>query len=219
LAEAEEALAALRALAPALEAIPGRMGGRSDADRLERMLRGAVRDTVRGAAGAMPGGTDGAGNAGGTGGECGADGAGNAGGTGSADGAAMPGGAGSEGGTGGAGLERAICLAALLVRRNLRRLAVPVIREGERIIDAMKGTLEVRLESAGPMDGDFLDALKQRLAAGTGAKQVRIVPVDDAGLLGGCRLVMGSEVLDASLRGRIAQMAADLGAVIPAGGV
>jgi hypothetical protein len=179
--EAEEALAALKALAPALEAIPGRMAGRSDAARLERMLRGAVRDTVQAA-----GTASGAGNAG------------------SAD---------------GAGLERAIRLAALLVRRNLRHLAVSVIREGERIIDAMKGTLEVRLESAGPMEGDLLDALKQRLAAKTGAKQVRIVPADDPELLGGCRLVMGSEALDASLRGRIAQMAADLGAVIPAGGM
>jgi F0F1-type ATP synthase delta subunit len=168
--EAEEALGALKALTPALEAIPGRAAGRGDAARLERMLReaaGTVKDAADGAV----------------------------------------------------GLERAIRLAVLLVRRNLRHLIVPVIREGERIIDTMKGTLEVRLESAGPMDGDFLDALKQRLAAGTGAQQIRIVPVDAPELLGGCRLVIGSEAVDASLRGRIAQMTADLRAVIPAGGM
>jgi F-type H+-transporting ATPase subunit delta len=120
---------------------------------------------------------------------------------------------------GAAGLERAIRLIVLLVRRNLRNLVVPVIREGEKILDAMEGTLEVRLESAGPMDGDILDALKQRLAARTGVKQIRIVPADDPELLGGCRLVIGSEALDASLRGQIGQMAADLRAVIPAGGI
>ncbi|MDR2160048.1 MAG: F0F1 ATP synthase subunit delta [Treponema sp.] len=171
-AKAEDALGALKALAPCLENIPGRMGGRDDAARFERMIRRA--------AGIMP-----------------------------------------EDGTADdtAGLERAIRLVALLVRRNLRYLVVPVIREGEQIVDAMKGTLEVRLESAGPMEGDFLDALKERLAAGTGAKQIRIVPADDPKLLGGCRLIIGSEAIDASLRGRIAKMAADLQAVLPAGGV
>jgi hypothetical protein len=182
-AEAEEALGALKALAPALEAIPGRAGGRSDAARLERMLREAAGATR----------TAGTGQAAGAGQEGAADGT--------------------------AGLERAIRLVVLLVRKNLRHLVAPVIREGERIIDAMKGTLEVRLESAGPMDGDILDALKERLAAETGAKQIRIVPVDESELLGGCRLVIGSEALDASLRGRIGQMAADLRAVIPAGGM
>jgi hypothetical protein len=171
-AKAENALDALKALAPCLGAIPGRMGGQGDAARLERTLRTAA-GAVKGAA--------------------------------------------TDDDT--AGLERAIRLAVLLVRRNLRHLVVPVIREGERIVDAMKGTLEVRLESTGPMDGDFLDALKEQLAAGTGAKQIRIIPVKEPGLLGGCRLVIGSEAVDASLRGRIAKMAADLRAVIPAGGM
>jgi F-type H+-transporting ATPase subunit delta len=175
---AGEALDAPKALAPALEAIPGRAAGRGDAARLERMLR----DTVREAAGAPWGSA-----------------------------------AAVEDTT--AGLERAIRLAALLVRKNLRHLIVPVIREGERIIDAMRGTLEVRLESAGPMDGDILDALKQRLVAKTGAKQIRIVPVDAPELLGGCRLVIGTEAFDASLRGQIARMAADLRAAVPAGGM
>jgi F-type H+-transporting ATPase subunit delta len=167
-AAAPEALAALKALAPVLEAIPGRPAGRNDAARLERMLRDAAGEALREDA---------------------------------------------------AGVERAIRLVTLLVRRNLRHLLVPVIREGERIIDAMQGTLEVRLESAGPVDGDFLDALKQRLAAGTGAKEIRIVPAEDPGLLGGYRLLVGAEAFDASMRGRIAQMAADLRAAVPAGGI
>ncbi|MDR1899893.1 MAG: F0F1 ATP synthase subunit delta [Treponema sp.] len=174
-AEAEEALAALKALVPCVAAIPGRVGGRGDAARLERMMRKAA-ERVRGGA--------------------------------AADSTA--------------GLERAIRLVTLLVRKNLRHLAASVVREGERIIDGMKGTLEVRLESAGPVDEDFLDALRERLSAcrapGTGAKRVRIVPVDEPALLGGYRLVIGGETIDASLRGQIRKMAADLRATLPAGG-
>jgi F-type H+-transporting ATPase subunit delta len=110
------------------------------------------------------------------------------------------------------GLAAAFRLIILLVRKGLFQHNGAVIREIEQILDRKRGILPVTVESPFSPDEEFREALKQGLRKKTGAREIklriRIVPE----LLGGCRLRMGSESLDASLKGQIQKMAADLGA-------
>ncbi|MDR0878084.1 MAG: F0F1 ATP synthase subunit delta [Treponema sp.] len=109
-------------------------------------------------------------------------------------------------------METAIRFIALLVRKNLFGRIDLVIKNIEKIIDERNGVLELTLESAQPLDVEFQNTLKTKLIQETGAKEIRIIPRLLPELLGGCRLLIGSEAIDASLRGRIRKMAADLDA-------
>ncbi|MDR2029476.1 MAG: F0F1 ATP synthase subunit delta [Treponema sp.] len=108
------------------------------------------------------------------------------------------------------GLRAARRFIILLVRKGLFHHSGAAIQEIEKILDHRKGILTVTVETPFPPDGEFQEALKRGLQKKTGALGfkllIRIVPE----LLGGCRLCIGSEFLDASLRGQIQKMAADL---------
>jgi F0F1-type ATP synthase delta subunit len=110
------------------------------------------------------------------------------------------------------GLEGAIRLIVLLVKRGLLVYGGAVAEAIEKLLDEKKGTVEVTLESAFPPEEKFLEALKQELIKKTGAREIRVLPRTLPELLGGCRLRIGSESIDASLRGQLADMASDLGA-------
>jgi F-type H+-transporting ATPase subunit delta len=110
------------------------------------------------------------------------------------------------------GLEGAIRLIALLVKRGRLTCGGEVADAIEKLLDEKKGTVTAVLESAFPPGEEFLAALQQELIKKTGAGRVRILPRTLPELLGGCRLRIGSESIDASLRGQLAKMAADLGA-------
>jgi F-type H+-transporting ATPase subunit delta len=85
-------------------------------------------------------------------------------------------------------------------------------------LDELRGFLRVSLESPAPPEEGFRKDLEGKLAEKTGAKgvalKVEIVPE----LLGGCRLRIGSEVIDASMRALLKKMETDLAAVYTPGG-
>jgi F-type H+-transporting ATPase subunit delta len=108
------------------------------------------------------------------------------------------------------GLEAALRLTVLLVKKDGLRFGDAVTGAIEQIIDRRRGLLEGVLESAAPPEENFLEDLKKVLIKKTGAREIRILPRIRPELLGGFRLRLGDEVLDASLRGQIRQMAADL---------
>jgi F-type H+-transporting ATPase subunit delta len=108
------------------------------------------------------------------------------------------------------GLAAASRLIILLVRKGLFRRSGAVIREIERILDHKRGILTVTVETPFPLDGEFQEALRRGLQKRTGASEVKLLIRIVPELLGGCRLRIGSESLDASLRGQIQKMAADL---------
>jgi F-type H+-transporting ATPase subunit delta len=153
-ASVERGLAALKAILPLVQAIPGLTGGFSSARRLEKMLLDAEKSA------------------------------------------------------GLSGKEYGItaCFIALLVERGFLRRAAAVIRAVERILDTQKGIVAVGVESAFPLDGEFLEALKEKIMRRTGAAGVKLETKIDPGLLGGCRLRMGGELLDASLRSQMQKM-------------
>ncbi|MDR1099826.1 MAG: F0F1 ATP synthase subunit delta [Treponema sp.] len=192
---AEEGLAVLRAVLPLVRGIPGEVSGRTAALRLERMLRAAA--AVTGESTTPP----------------------------QADGVCCsckvfdsgskplvpPQGAGvwtlrNES----PGVETAIRFLVLLVKKGGLRFSGSLIGAIEKIIDRQRGVLECVLESADPPDEDVQEDLKQALMKKTGAKDIRFLSQIRPELLGGFRLRLGDEILDASLRGQLGQMAADL---------
>jgi F-type H+-transporting ATPase subunit delta len=108
------------------------------------------------------------------------------------------------------GMEAAIRLLVLLVKKGNLRFSEAVTGAIEKILDRQRGTLECVLEAAAPPEEDFQEDLKKALIKKTGATEVRVLPRINPELLGGFRLRLGDEVLDASLRGQLEQMAADM---------
>jgi F-type H+-transporting ATPase subunit delta len=101
---------------------------------------------------------------------------------------------------------------SLLVRKDLFKHIDPALREIEKILNERKGVLPVIVESALPLDGEmeaFISGeIKKRKKAGELKLEKRI----NAELIGGFRLRIGDEVIDASLRSQLEQMAVDLAA-------
>lgn len=104
----------------------------------------------------------------------------------------------------------------LLIRKNHFSLLADVAGEAEKIIAAKEGWARLVLEAAYPPDETFLEelaaSLRKKLHAREVAFDIRIVP----DILGGYRLYIGSERIDASLRGALKKMAEGLHA---AGGI
>jgi F-type H+-transporting ATPase subunit delta len=101
----------------------------------------------------------------------------------------------------------------LLVRRGLFGRMDGIIERIGMELDKLRGFLQAGLESPFPPEEGFRKDLEGKLAGKTGAKgvtlEVKIVP----DLLGGYRLRIGSEVIDASLRALLKKMETDLAAV------
>lgn len=72
-----------------------------------------------------------------------------------------------------------------------------------------EGVLEAKIASAFPLDDAALDALKSGLEARFKTKIEASVTIDED-LIGGVRIAIGDEVIDASVRGKLANMAAAL---------
>jgi F-type H+-transporting ATPase subunit delta len=114
----------------------------------------------------------------------------------------------------GRGAEFAAGLALLLVRKNAFAHVSRVIREIEGMIDERRGVLNAVLESALPEDGDgdgeLKESLEKILCSKTGAAEVRLECRLVPELMGGFRLRVGCDYTDASLRGLLQDMAADM---------
>jgi F-type H+-transporting ATPase subunit delta len=106
--------------------------------------------------------------------------------------------------------EYAIRFICLMVKKNVFRRIDTVIERIEKRLDEQNGVLEMTAESAVPIDSAFEEDLKKMIAGRTGAAGIkmktRVVPE----LLAGFRLRCGSFFVDASLKGQIERMTADL---------
>ena len=101
---------------------------------------------------------------------------------------------------------------ALVVEKGRFKYIDVILPEIERRLDSHNGVLTVTVELTAPLDSAFEQALKKRLAEHLGAASInlktRLVPE----LLGGYRLRIGGLYIDASLRGQMGSMKADLAA-------
>jgi F0F1-type ATP synthase delta subunit len=110
----------------------------------------------------------------------------------------------------GRGLEYAHRLIILLIRRESFRYSAAVVRAIEDLLDQKKGIVTVTVETASALDETFRETLKVTLRQSLGAQELKLITRRVPELLGGCRLRMGGLLLDASLRGQLRQLAADL---------
>ncbi|HZV92106.1 MAG TPA: F0F1 ATP synthase subunit delta [Caldimonas sp.] len=93
---------------------------------------------------------------------------------------------------------------------NGRLAALPEIAaQFQSLVDAKSGTSQATIESAFPIDDAQLAAVTTAMERRFGRKLDAHVVVDPA-LIGGVRVVVGDEVLDTSIRARLAQMKAAL---------
>ncbi|MBL1216944.1 MAG: ATP synthase F1 subunit delta [Planctomycetes bacterium] len=71
------------------------------------------------------------------------------------------------------------------------------------------GRIEVEAISAGPMDQELLERVRQEIATGLGADPIITNTVDET-LIGGLKLRIGDRLIDASVSARLRQMRAAL---------
>ena len=93
---------------------------------------------------------------------------------------------------------------------NERLQVLPEIRDLFVVLkNEREGVLEARIASAFPLDDASLASLKADLEARFKARIDATVTLDPE-LIGGVRIAIGDEVIDASVRGKLASMAATL---------
>ena len=80
-----------------------------------------------------------------------------------------------------------------------------IIREYETLADASNGIVEVEITSAKPLAIDERTLLQQKAGELAGS-EVRVAWSEDAALIGGAVIRLGSRVYDGSVRGQLAQM-------------
>jgi F-type H+-transporting ATPase subunit delta len=119
-------------------------------------------------------------------------------------------------GMAGRGTEYACRLLTLMVKKGLftPHNGAALLEAVETLRDRQKGVLVVRVDSAFPLDEELQETLKETVKQGIGrkrgAKEIKLIPRIVPELLGGYRLQIGSESVDASLRFLLQKMAVDL---------
>lgn len=104
-------------------------------------------------------------------------------------------------------LEMAIRVILLLVKKGCFQQRARVVAEVENLLRRKKGILKATVEAAVPPDAAFEADLKAALCRKTASSGVEVEIRIRPELLGGYRLIIGSEAWDASLRGGIQSMA------------
>ncbi|MDR1444113.1 MAG: F0F1 ATP synthase subunit delta [Treponema sp.] len=106
--------------------------------------------------------------------------------------------------------ELALGLILLLVRKQSFKHVEKVIDAVERELDARRGVLRVRLESARPPEDEFLEKLKLGLMKRTGAAGIKLDIAVTPELLAGYCLRIGSQTIEVSLRLHLRQLGAEI---------
>jgi len=97
-----------------------------------------------------------------------------------------------------------------MARRNVVRHIDSVIGEIIKILDKKNGVIKVMAEYAFEPEKDFTSKLKESIKKQTGAASVELTGQVNTELLGGYRLKIGDETIDASVRRQLMKMEACL---------
>ena len=109
-------------------------------------------------------------------------------------------------------IEYSIRFISLLVEKNRFRYIDSVLRKIELLLDKRDGIIDVSVESAFPMDSGLEEKLKRMIKELYGAAGIKMRTTVAPDLLGGYRLRIGGYFIDASIKGQLEQMRADLAA-------
>jgi F-type H+-transporting ATPase subunit delta len=103
----------------------------------------------------------------------------------------------------------ALNLVRLLARRGKLELLGPISAEYQRLLNASHGVISALVTSAKPLDRDEDKAIRGRIAEMTGAT-VDVETAVDPALIGGLTVRIGDRLIDASVRGRLERLRAQL---------
>ena len=106
--------------------------------------------------------------------------------------------------------EYAIRFISLLVEKNCFRHIDAVLQKIEQRLDEREGIIYVSVDSASPMDSALEEELKRVVKEQYGAAGIKMKTAVAPDLLGGYCLRIGGYFIDASLKGQLEQMKADL---------
>jgi F-type H+-transporting ATPase subunit delta len=107
-------------------------------------------------------------------------------------------------------VEYAIRFICLLVEKNCFRYINVLLQRIEQELDKQRGFLDFSLETAYPIDSGFEKELEQMIKEKTGASDVKMKTSVKPELLAGFLLRIGGFYVDASLKGQLEAMKADL---------
>jgi len=111
-------------------------------------------------------------------------------------------------------IEYAIRFIALVIEKKQFNDIDMILRTIEESLDERNGVLAVTIESASQLDNSAEEELRRRIKERIGVNDVKMKIDLLPELLGGYRLRIGGLCIDASLKGQIEKMKADLGADI-----
>lgn len=103
----------------------------------------------------------------------------------------------------------ALRLVSLLVERGRIRLLPRVSEEYQRQLNAQRGIVMATVASASPLTDDEAAAVRERVEALAGA-EVDLRTTVDPDLLGGLTIQVRDQLIDASIRGRLARLRDEL---------
>lgn len=100
-----------------------------------------------------------------------------------------------------------------LLANNHRLVALPEIsKQFSAMKNKSEGAAEALITSAFPLEGSALTDLLKSLKKHFGGKDLRPTVIVDPNLIGGVHIQVGDEVLDGSIKARLAQMQTNLSA-------
>ncbi|MDR2403384.1 MAG: F0F1 ATP synthase subunit delta [Spirochaetaceae bacterium] len=110
----------------------------------------------------------------------------------------------------GRGTEFAVRLIVLLTRKSCLCRVDAVAEAAELILDRKRGILNAVMECSLPPEEDLRESLKKGIRRRTGAADVKLEVRVKPELLGGYRLLLGGDCIDASLRAQLLSMTREL---------
>ncbi len=99
----------------------------------------------------------------------------------------------------------------LLVDRGRAALMVPILSQYQALVREVNQTVLAEVSSAVELSDDQKESIRQKVMAMTDARAVELSTSLDASLLGGVIIKVGSQVIDASLRGQLRRIGIQLG--------
>jgi len=105
------------------------------------------------------------------------------------------------------GQETALCTFLLMVQKNAIRHIDSVIEKTRELLDKKRGVIAVTVEYAIPAGDEAKSRIKEEIKKRSAAARVDLTEQVNAGLIGGYRLRIGDEIIDASVRSQLRKLA------------
>ena len=91
----------------------------------------------------------------------------------------------------------------LMIKKNMIRYIDSVIDETKKLLDKKRGVITISIEHTLPLGDSFTSGIKEVIKKRTGAVRVDLTGRINPELIGGYRLRIGDEIIDASIRSQL----------------